>query len=44
MTLFAGVLNLHARDSRDTLSVLACLGYVVLFAGIGIRWFQWDAR
>ena len=44
MTLFAGVLNLHAWYSRDTLSVLACLGYVVVFAGIGIRWFQWDAR
>ncbi|HSC04805.1 MAG TPA: ABC transporter permease [Solirubrobacteraceae bacterium] len=44
MTLFAGVLDLHSWYSRDTLSVLACLGYVVVFAGIGIRWFQWDAR
>ena len=44
MTLFAGVLNLHAWSSHDTLSVLACLGYIVVFAGIGIRWFQWDAR
>ncbi len=44
MTLFAGVLDLHSWYSRDTLSVLACLGYIVVFAGIGIRWFQWDAR
>lgn len=44
MTLFAGVLNLHAWYSRDTFSVLACLGYIVIFAGIGIRFFQWDAR
>ncbi len=44
MTLFAGVLDLHAWYSRDTLSLLACLGYIVVFAGIGIRWFQWDAR
>ena len=44
MTLFAGVLDLHTWYSRDTLSVLACLGYVIVFAGIGIRWFQWDAR
>jgi ABC-2 type transport system permease protein len=44
MTLFAGVLNLHAWSSRETLSLLACLGYIVVFAGIGIRWFQWDAR
>jgi ABC-2 type transport system permease protein len=44
MTLFAGVLDLHAWYSRDTLSVLVCLGYIIVFAGIGIRWFQWDAR
>jgi ABC-2 type transport system permease protein len=44
MTLYAGVLNLHAWYSRDTLSLVACLGYIVVFAGIGIRWFQWDAR
>lgn len=44
MTLFAGVLNLHAWYSRDTMSLLACAGYIIVFAGIGIRWFQWDAR
>ena len=44
MTLFAGVLNLHAWDSRDTLSLVACAGYIIVFTGIGIRWFQWDAR
>ncbi len=44
MTLFAGVLNLSAWDSRDTLSLVAAVGYIVVFAGIGIRWFQWDAR
>jgi ABC-2 type transport system permease protein len=44
MTLFAGVLNLSAWYSRDTLSLVVCLGYIVVFAGLGIRWFQWDAR
>jgi ABC-2 type transport system permease protein len=44
MTLFAGVLNLHTWHSRDTLSLLACVAYIVVFTGIGIRWFQWDAR
>jgi ABC-2 type transport system permease protein len=44
MTLFAGVLNLHAWYSHDTLSLLACLGYIIVFTGIGIRWFRWDAR
>ena len=44
MTLFAGVLDLHTWYSRDTFSVLASVGYIVVFAGIGIRWFHWDAR
>ena len=44
MTLFAGVLNLHAWYSRDTLSLLACFGYIVICAGVGIRWFRWDPR
>jgi len=44
MTLSAGVLDLQAWYSRDTLSLLACLGYIVAFTGIGIRWFRWDAR
>jgi ABC-2 type transport system permease protein len=44
MTLFAGVLNLHAWDGRDTLSLAVCFGYIVVFAGLGIRWFQWEAH
>ena len=44
MTLFAAVLNLSAWDTTDSLALLACGGYVVVFAAIGIRWFQWDAR
>jgi ABC-2 type transport system permease protein len=44
MTLFAGVLNLHAWYSRDTISLVVAVGYIVICAGIGIRWFQWEAR
>jgi hypothetical protein len=44
MTLFAGVLNLPSWSTRDTLCIVACLGYTAFFAAIGIRWFQWDAR
>jgi ABC-2 type transport system permease protein len=44
MTLFAGVLNLHAWYSRDTISLIVAVGYIVICAGIGIRWFQWEAR
>ena len=44
MTLFAGVLNLSAWSAHDTLSLGVSVAYIVLFAGIGIRWFQWVAR
>src|SRR5665213_4033830 len=44
MTLFAGVLDLAAWSSTDTLSIVACLGYVVACTVVGIRWFQWEAR
>ena len=44
MNLFAGVLDLHSWSSRDTLSLVVSFGYIVICAGIGIRWFQWDAR
>ena len=44
MTLFAAVLHLSAWDTHDSLALLACGGYIVVFAAIGIRWFRWDAR
>jgi ABC-2 type transport system permease protein len=44
MTLFAGVLNLSAWDGRDVESLLAVVGYIVVFAVVGIRWFQWEVR
>jgi ABC-2 type transport system permease protein len=44
MTLFAGVLKLSSWDSRDWWSLVACAGYIVVCAAVGIRWFQWDAR
>lgn len=44
MTLFAGVLDLHAWAARDSGAIGARLGYVVICGGIGVRWFRWDAR
>jgi ABC-2 type transport system permease protein len=44
MTLFAGVLNLSAWSAHDTLSLGVSVAYIVVFAGIGIRWFQWTAQ
>jgi ABC-2 type transport system permease protein len=44
MTLFAGVLNLSAWNTHDFECLLASLGYIVVFAAVGIRWFQWEVR
>jgi len=44
MTLFAGVLGVHGWSTQDTEALAACFGYVVAFGGVGIAWFQWDAR
>lgn len=44
MTLFAGVMKLSAWGARDSESILAAVGYVVVFTAIGVRWFQWDSR
>jgi len=42
MTLFGGVLGGFAWSDQDTYLLLACGGYVVVFAFIGIRWFRWQ--
>jgi ABC-2 type transport system permease protein len=44
MTLFAGVLKVSAWNAHDFECLLASLGYIVVFAFIGIRWFQWEVR
>jgi ABC-2 type transport system permease protein len=44
MTLFAGVLKLSAWNARDFESLLAVVGYIVVFSVVGIRWFQWEVR
>lgn len=44
MTLYAGVLDLAEWTNHDTLSLLACVGYVCAGAAVGIRWFHWDSR
>jgi ABC-2 type transport system permease protein len=44
MTLFADVLNQSPWTGQDTYSLLACAGYIIVFAFIGIRWFRWNSR
>ncbi|AYG04799.1 ABC transporter permease [Gryllotalpicola protaetiae] len=41
--VFTGVLDLSSWSWAQTGAVLACAGYLVVFAGVGIRWFQWEA-
>jgi ABC-2 type transport system permease protein len=44
MTLFADALASSPWSNHDTFSLLACVGYIMVFTFIGIRWFRWDAR
>jgi ABC-2 type transport system permease protein len=44
MKVFAGVVGLGNFGSQDWLSLLACGGYVVVLATLGIYWFRFDAQ
>jgi ABC-2 type transport system permease protein len=44
MALFSDVLNRSVWNGQDTYSLLACVGYIIVFAFIGIRWFRWNSR
>ncbi|WP_223690491.1 ABC transporter permease [Leifsonia poae] len=42
-TLFSDVLNQAAWSAQDSYALLACAGYIIVFAFIGIRWFRWES-
>lgn len=44
MTLFTAVQSTSVWTSDDGWAIVAIGAYLVVFAGIGIRWFQWEAR
>jgi len=44
MAFFSSVLSQATWSAQDGYSLLACLGYIVVFSFIGIRWFRWDAQ
>lgn len=44
MVLFSGVMNLSAWTANDSMSILVCLAYAVVFTAIGIRWFSWQSQ
>ncbi|GAB3394323.1 hypothetical protein GCM10027568_24750 [Humibacter soli] len=44
MTMFATVIGGTPWVDQDWYGLIACIGYVVVFAFIGIRWFRWESR
>ncbi len=32
------------RNVHDSYSLLACLGYIIVLAFIGVRWLRWNTR
>jgi ABC-type uncharacterized transport system ATPase subunit len=43
-TLLSGAMQPAAWSADTWWAFLASVGYAVVFAGIGIRWFQWSTR
>ena len=44
INLYAGVLNTSSWDWNDTNALIATVGYIIIGAFIGIRWFRWESR
>lgn len=44
MALFSSVVGGAGWVAQDTYSLLACAGYIAVFAVIGIRWFRWETH
>jgi ABC-2 type transport system permease protein len=44
INLYGGVLDISTWDWTDTNGLIATVGYIVVGAFIGIRWFRWEPR
>ncbi len=44
VTLLSDALTGASWADQDLYALLACLGYVIVFAFVGIRWFRWETR
>lgn len=44
MILFSDIVSGAAWSGQDANALLACVGYVVVFTFIGIRWFRWETH
>jgi ABC-2 type transport system permease protein len=44
INLYGGALNISQWDGTDTNGLIATIGYIIIGAFIGIRWFRWESR
>lgn len=44
INLYSAVLNVTPWAWAETEALIASFGYIVVFAGIGIRWFRWEPQ
>jgi ABC-2 type transport system permease protein len=42
--ILASSLQPSAWDKTSSMALLVTIGYTVLFAGLGIKWFRWSPR
>jgi ABC-2 type transport system permease protein len=44
ITVFEGIPHLGVWSTHTSFALLTCIGYIMVFGFIGIKWFKWDAR
>jgi len=44
INLYIGVLNIAGWSWTDTNGLIATVGYIIIGAFVGIRWFRWDSQ
>lgn len=43
ITVFLSVMHQAVWNNQTSFALLACFGYIAVFAFLGIKWFQWNA-
>jgi hypothetical protein len=44
INLYSAVLTAVPWGSAQTAALISSFGYIVVFAGIGVRWFRWQPQ
>jgi ABC-2 type transport system permease protein len=44
ITVFEGIPHVGTWGTHNTLALLTCFGYIVVFGFIGVKWFKWESR